>query len=227
MAVVGGEISRLAPQKVGAARRELKAGDMISDWLRRVRPESTVDISPAEGEMSEIPVDVISPNPYQPRQTFDEGSLRELADSIVRVGVLEPVLVRPHPQRQSRYQLLVGERRLRAAKIAGLESIPAVVRSVDEGDMALLGLIENLQREDLHPLEEAAAMRRMLEEFAVTQEELARGLGLSQSTISNKLRLLRLPEAVRRTVVQNGLSERHARCLLQLTSEDAQMRVAR
>ncbi len=200
---------------------------MISDWLRRVRPESTREAGPPEGEMSEIPVDVISPNPYQPRQTFHEGALRELADSIGRVGVLEPVLVRPHPKKDSSYQLLVGERRLRAAKIAGLRRIPAVVRSVDDSDMALLGLVENLQREDLHPLEEAAAMRRMLREFEVTQEELARGLGFSQSTISNKLRLLQLPEAVRQTVIHSGLSERHARCLLQLSDEDVQMRLAR
>ncbi len=196
---------------------------MISDWLRRTRPQEAGEQEPSDGEMLNIPVETIAPNPYQPRQVFSEEGIVELADSIRRVGVLEPVLVRPEPDDPSRYQLLVGERRLRASRVAGLDSIPAVVRRVDDRDMALFGLVENLQREDLHPLEEAAAFRRMLDEFNLTQGELAEGLGFSQSSISNKLRLLALPERVREAVLAGGLGERHARCLLNLPEGEPQL----
>ncbi len=179
----------------------------------------------SEGEMLHVPLDSVAPNPYQPRQVFEEGAIEELADSIRRVGVLEPVLIRPNPEAPPKYQLLVGERRLRASRIAGKETIPAVLRYVDDGDMALLGLVENLQREDLHPLEEAAAIRRMLDEFAITQEELARGLGFSQSAIANKLRLLQLAAAVREAAMEAGLGERHVRSLLRVPEVTDQLAV--
>ncbi len=201
---------------------------MISEWLRRARGTHGRDRDIengelADGAMREIPLRAISANPYQPRQVFHASAIEELAESIRRVGVIEPIVVRPHPVEEAHYQLLVGERRVRAARAAGLREIPAVVRDVDEHEMALLSLVENLQREDLHALEEAKAMQRMLDEFSLTQEELARGLGVSQSGISNKLRLLNLSEGVQDSLLGYGLSERHARALLRVPDEGAQL----
>lgn len=159
-----------------------------------------------------LPVDGIAPNPQQPRTRFDDESLALLSESIAEVGVLQPIVVR---ETESGYVLVAGERRLRAAKRAGLNEIPAVVRSVDDEAGSLVdALIENLQREDLTPLEEAAAYQQMLDEFGMTHAAIAERVGRSRSAISNALRLLALPAGIQVLVESGALSAGHARALL-------------
>ena len=165
----------------------------------------------------ELQIANIRPNPYQPRRAFDEESLRELASSIQHHGILQPLTVRPAGD--GRWELVAGERRLRAARMAGLETVPCICRAADDRESALLALVENLQRRDLHYLEEAAAIASYIRQTGVTQEEAAAQLGRSPSALANKLRLLRLSPACRELLVENGLTERHARCLLRLEDE--------
>lgn len=184
-----------------------------SEWLPWVGARAA---SGTDAPLRQVRLSEIRPNPFQPRRVFDEAGLEELADSIRRVGLLQPLLVRP--ARDGGYELVAGERRWRAAQLAGLERVPVVVRPMDDQDTAVLALVENLQREDLGFFEEALAYQELLSRFGLTQEQLARLLGKQQSTIANKLRLLRLPEEVRERIVDGGLSERHARALLRLES---------
>ena len=162
----------------------------------------------------QVPIEKISPNPRQPRRHFEEQSLRELAQSIQQHGVLQPLSV----QRTAGggYVLIAGERRLRAAKIAGLRTVPCVLREADDMKQALLALIENLQREDMNCFETAAGLRSLIDTYGLTQDEAALRLGLSQSAVANKLRLLRLSPTEQKTVLENGMGERHARALLRL-----------
>ncbi len=170
-----------------------------------------------QGEVRDIPCDEIKPNPFQPRQAFDQAALEELAQSIKTYGVLQPIIARPWG---TGYQLVVGERRLRACKMLDRQTIPAFVKEINDSAMAAIALIENLQRENLDYFEEAEGYRRLLEEFGFTQEALAQRLGKSQSTIANKLRLLRLPDEIREQLSAAGLSERHARALLRISHAD-------
>ena len=170
-------------------------------------------------------VEDIRPNPYQPRQTFDDEGLQELASSIRRHGILQPLTVRPAGG--GKWELVAGERRLRAAKLAGLDKVPCIRRAVDDRESALLALVENLQRRDLHYLEEAAAIASYIRQTGITQEEAAAQLGRSPSALANKLRLLRLSPACRELLVQNGLTERHARCLLRLEDEEERLAALR
>lgn len=170
-----------------------------------------------------VPVSEIRTNRYQPRRDFDEEQLAELTASVREYGVLQPLVVRR--SEDGKFELIAGERRLRAARQAGLERVPVVVRDARDKDAALIALVENLQREDLGFLEEAAGYARLLDEFGLTQEELAARLGKKQSTIANKLRLLKLPASVQRKLVETGASERHARALLALEDEAAQLEV--
>ena len=165
----------------------------------------------------ELSVDALRPNPNQPRVEFDEDSLRALSDSIRRYGILQPLTVR---RTDEGYELIAGERRLRAAKLAGLREVPCLLARSSEEESALLALVENLQRRDLHYLEEAAAIARLISSYGLSQEQAAEKLGKSQSAIANKLRLLRLSPACTRLLRENGLSERHARALLRLTDEE-------
>ena len=167
-----------------------------------------------------IPLERIVPNPHQPRRDFDPEGLSELADSIRQYGVLQPATVRT---RGRDYELVAGERRLRAAKMAGLRELPCLIAQVGEEDSALLALMENLQRRDLSFMEEAAAIAQLVQRWGLSQEEAARRLGKSQSAVANKLRLLRLPEAVVEQIRQGDLSERHARALLRLTNPEEQL----
>jgi ParB family chromosome partitioning protein len=175
-----------------------------------VSPEVEV---PDDSEIHEISVDTVVPNPYQPRKTFNDDSLKELAASIREHGIIQPILVR---RTLNGFELIAGERRLRAAKIVGLEKVPVIVREINDKDMAELAMIENLQREDLHYLEEALGFQQLLTNFGMTQDELARRVGKNQSTIANKMRLLRLSPEVRQVLVDEQLTERHARALLKL-----------
>ena len=163
-----------------------------------------------------LPVDEIRPNPYQPRQGLDPQALEELTTSIREHGILQPILVRPI---NGGFQLVAGERRWRAARAAGMVDVPAVVRELSDRDAAVLALVENLQRADLQFFEEAEAYRQLLEEFRLSQEELAEQVGKSQPAIANKVRLLRLEGVVRERICREGLSERHARALLRLDGE--------
>jgi ParB family chromosome partitioning protein len=156
-----------------------------------------------------IPVDYIRPNPYQPRRVFSEESLNELAQSIKRYGLLQPIAVRKLSQNY--YEIIAGERRWRAVCRAGFTHIKAVVQSAIDEDSAMIALIENLQRENLHFFEEAEGYMSLMKEHGLTQEELARRLGKNQSTVANKMRILKLPAAVKDQISQYKLSERHAR----------------
>jgi ParB family chromosome partitioning protein len=187
-------------------------------------------------------VAALGPNPRQPRQVFDEDALAELAQSIREVGLLQPVVVRPveragdDPQqaeqsagegpRSPRYELVMGERRWRAAQLAGLDTIPAIVRTTGDDEMLRDALLENLHRSQLNPLEEAAAYQQLLDDFGCTQDELATRIGRSRPQISNTLRLLRLPPSVSRKVAAGVLSAGHARALLTLDDAEAQERLA-
>ena len=171
-----------------------------------------------------IPINAVRPNPQQPRRSFDETALRELADSISAYGILQPLTVR---DRGGVYELVAGERRLRAARIAGLREVPCLIAEVGEEDAALLALIENLQRRDLDYMEEAAAIARLIRRYGLSQQQAAEKLGKSQPTIANKLRLLRLSAPVLDCLRQYGLTERHARTLLRLTDPEQQLAAAR
>ncbi len=162
--------------------------------------------------VQEIPVAQVRPNPYQPRRTFDEESLRELAESIRQVGVLQPIIVRKEGAEE--YILVAGERRLRAAQMAGLERIPAIVRTPSEQQMLEMALIENLQREDINPIDAALAYRHLMEEFGLTQEQVAQRVGKSVPAISNTLRLLQLPPYIQESIQSGLISEGHGRALL-------------
>ena len=162
--------------------------------------------------LREVPVGSISPNPHQPRAYFDEEALASLTASVAELGVLQPVLVREIGD--ERYELIAGERRWRAAKRAGLPSIPVVVRTVDDVLSLEQALVENLHREDLNPLEEAAAYQQLMEDFELTQEAVAQKVGKSRSAVANTLRLFQLPPSIQRLVAENQLAAGHAKALL-------------
>lgn len=161
-----------------------------------------------------IPLEQISPNPRQPRQVFDEDALDELVHSIREVGVLQPVVVRLVDEKKPAYELIMGERRFRASELAGVSTIPAIIRAVEDTDLLRDALLENLHRSDLNPLEEAAAYEQLLNDFQCTQEELSERIGRSRPQISNTLRLLRLPPLVQRRVAAGVISQGHARAIL-------------
>lgn len=173
---------------------------------------------------AEIPLEAITPNPRQPRTNFDDEAMAELVDSIGEVGLLQPIVVRPLAD--ERFELVMGERRWRAAQQAGLEAIPAIVRETESHDLLRDALLENLHRAQLNPLEEAAAYQQMLEDFGCTQEELATRIKRSRPQISNTIRLLRLPPTVQRRVAAGVLSAGHARALLALPDQAGQERLA-
>jgi len=174
------------------------------------------------GQVQELAVDSIGPNPNQPRKDFETNALKELSTSLRQSGVLQPVVVRKMGQG---YQLIVGERRWRAAKLAGIERIPAVVREASDAETLELALVENLLREDLNPMEEAEAYQRLLAEFSWTQEELAERVGKDRSSIANCLRLLRLPETIQADLRAGRLAMGHARALLSLDTPAEQLRL--
>ena len=176
-------------------------------------------VKPDRRQVINIPVKELKPNPHQPRRAFDQQGLEELSRSIASVGILQPLSVR---RTMNGWELVAGERRLRAAQLAGLTSVPCLAVEADEQTSSLLALIENLQRRDLDVWEEAAALRRLIERFHLSQEEAARRVGKSQSAVANKLRLLKLPPDIIADLKANHLTERHARALLRLETPEAQ-----
>lgn len=199
--------------------------DIISKF-KSVFPLSYTDeyIKSKEEEkiVIQIPINRVKPNPYQPRRSFDAESIAELASSIKKYGVLQPITVRQLTE--GVYELIAGERRLRACLMAGLLKVPAIVTNFSDNDSAVVALIENIQRENLSFMEEAEAFRNLLHNHGYTQEELARQIGKTQSAVANKVRLLKLPAVVREIVKDNCLTERHARALLRLDSCDRQLK---
>ncbi len=189
--------------------------------LRALIPESDAFEGAA---VRVIPIDQIDRNPEQPRKHFDEAQLEELKESILAHGVLEPIIVRPV---EGRYEIVVGERRWRAAKLAGLDAIPAAVREMSDREAMELALVENLQREDLNPIEEAEAYKRLMDEFGLTQEEVADRVGKKRSTVANRLRLLEMEPELRAEVSAGRLSAGHAKALLAISSSRERMEVAR
>ncbi len=196
-----------------AGRRRLGRG--LEALLGPTREEAE-----REGSLVELPVSEIHPNPYQPRRDVDPVALQELKSSIQQAGLLQPVVVRPLPNGGG-FELIAGERRLRACQALGWERIPAVKREVDDRTVLTLALIENLQRDDLSPVDEARGYERLLAEFSLTQQDVADAVGRDRSTVANALRLLKLPPAVLALLHEGGLSVGHARALLAL--EDARV----
>lgn len=226
---------RKAPENIG--NEEIVLSEAQQRPVRNIRPSmaarekaeddlySILSIEEHEfdrQDLQSIPLALVQPNPYQPRKTFDPEKIVELAQSIKTYGLLQPVIVR---KIADRYELVAGERRFRAGLQLGWTEIPAFVKELSENAMATVALIENLQRENLSFLEEAAGYERLLKDFGLTQEVLAQRLGKNQSTIANKLRILRLPGAVKQRLTELDLSERHARALLKLPDEAAQIKI--
>lgn len=177
----------------------------------------------SEVKVVKVTIDTIFPNPYQPRKNFDDAALEDLSASIAQYGVLQPLLV--SPAEDGRYMLIAGERRLRASKMAKLAEVPVIISEYTSQQIAEIALIENLQREDLHYLEEAEGYEKLMNQFHITQEAMAARVGKKQSTIANKLRLLRLSAPVRKVLMDAELSERHARALLKLPDDEKRLEV--
>ena len=213
----------------GSERRRQGLGRGLGALLGRAAAEGAgeadeQDGKPSEGGVLDISVDEIQPNPHQPRSSFDVGSLVELATSIREHGMIQPLIVSERPDQPQRYWLIAGERRWRAARRAGLAEVPAIVREATSQQQLELALVENLQREDLSPLEEASAFNTLIDQFSLTQAEVAYRVGKSRSAVANAVRLLGLPVEVR-TALNDGLvSAGHARALLGLESDDDKLR---
>lgn len=179
--------------------------------------------SEAHVGLLEVDVNAIDPNAAQPRKHFDNEKLLELAQSIKTYGIVQPIIVH---QNGERYTIIAGERRYRAARMAGLKEVPVVVKEMSQAELMEVSLVENLQREDLNPIEEAQAMRLLMDEYKLTQDELSSRLGKSRSAVANTLRLLSLPDSVSALVISGALSSGHARCLVPLPSDDQKLRIA-
>jgi len=219
-------VSASEPRAVDSKRSDesdpLPEDSSQSAWTKSVSRETGGSVDGAE--FRSIPVGAIVPNPRQPRQEFDEEHMDELVHSIREIGMLQPVVVRPAGPEQ--YELVMGERRWRASKAAGLDSVPAIVRMTKDDDLLRDALLENIHRSQLNPLEEAAAYRQLLDDFNCTQDELAERIGRSRPQISNTLRLMKLPPAVQRRVAAGVLSSGHARALLGLKSTEQMEQLA-
>lgn len=221
---LGRGIGALIPAAETTAERPV---DVFFPAAAEAEPEGLVAV-PGARLASIAPSDIV-PNPQQPRHEFREEELNELIVSVREFGVLQPIVVRPRPgavEGEPQFELIMGERRLRASKAAGLEAIPAVIRDTDDEAMLRDALLENLHRAELNPLEEASAYKQLLEDFGITQEQLADKIGRSRPQITNTLRLLKLPQGVQRRVAAGVLSAGHARAILSVGAEDAMERLA-
>lgn len=194
--------------------------------VEAVGPTATVAVKPGAGGASEIAIEDIRRNPAQPRRSFDEDALQELASSLKEKGVLQAILLRTDPQSPGKYQIIAGERRWRAAKLAGLTTIPATIRELDELELLEVGIVENVQRADLNPIEEAEAYEALMKRFGRTQESLAHSVGKSRVHISNTLRLLQLPESARGYLLAGKISAGHARAALGAEDPETLVRTA-
>ncbi|MBC7192973.1 ParB/RepB/Spo0J family partition protein [Marinobacter sp.] len=207
-----------------AAKRRGIGNRGLNSLLQGAGAKLDDDVTSHDGELRNIPIDLIQRGRYQPRRDMDPAALQELADSIRRQGVMQPVVVRPI--QEGRYELIAGERRWRATQMAELDSIPAIIREVTDETAIALALIENIQRENLNPIEEAFALQRLQEEFGLTQVEVAEAVGKSRTTITNLLRLISLTEEVRIMLEHGDLEMGHGRAMLTLPPEQ-QLQAAR
>ena len=200
-----------------------------STVARAETPASESGAPAADAALREVPIDLLQRGRYQPRVDMRDDSLAELAESIKAQGVVQPIVVRPLPRQgdgEARYEIVAGERRWRAAQLAGLHAIPAVVRDIPDESAVAVALIENIQREDLNPIEEARALHRLVEEFGLTHEDAASAVGRSRTTVTNLLRLLELPRPVRTFLESRELDMGHARALLGLPTPEMQFEIA-
>jgi ParB family chromosome partitioning protein len=198
----------------------------LASLLARTTPDTagTQKEAPEDAELTQLEIDAITANPYQPRQVFDPQEMEDLTQSIRANGILQPLVVRALPDT---FQLIAGERRWRAARAAGLKKVPAVVRrGISDLEMLGLSLLENIQRDDLNPIESARGYRRLIDEFSLTQDQIAKRIGKSRSGVANTLRLLDLPAEVQDMVEHNAISAGHARALLALPSKAHQVDLA-
>jgi ParB family transcriptional regulator, chromosome partitioning protein len=208
---------------VDAVNQKKVLGRGLGALIPQRPAEAPAPATPSSGLM-ELAIDQIAPNPYQPRKTFNEASIEELARSVRQHGIVQPLVV---TRAGDRYKLIAGERRYRAAQKAGLTTVPVVVKEMmGEGDALQIALIENIQREDLNPIEEAAAYHQLHEEFGLTQEEISKQVGKERSTVANFLRLLKLPDSVKKLLAAGQLSMGHARALLAVESAKKQEQLA-
>ena len=208
-----------SPRKLGGLGRGLNA--LVSE-AEYETGGSSASVSNAASE-TKLPIEDIVPNPNQPRIHFNETELRELSESIQEHGVLQPLLVRKHG---NGYEIIAGERRYQASKLAGLEELPVIIKDVDDEQMLALALIENLQRSDLNPVEEAKGYRQLIDASGMTQEALSKAVSKSRSAITNSLRLLDLPEVVQQMIFEGKLTAGHARAILAIPYEEARIKLA-
>jgi ParB family transcriptional regulator, chromosome partitioning protein len=201
-----------------------EASPRLGRGLAALLGDVAVQVPPPPGSVQSVALDLLEPNPFQPRSTIDPTALDELAQSIRVSGILQPLLVRPHPAVPGRYQIVAGERRWRAAAAAGLHNVPTLVREMADTEAAAVALVENLQRQDLNPIDEAEGFDRLLTQFGLTQEALGQAVGKSRSHITNTLRLLNLPAAVKEAVRKGEISAGHARALLSHPEPETAMR---
>ncbi|VAW83093.1 Chromosome (plasmid) partitioning protein ParB [hydrothermal vent metagenome] len=206
-----------------AVKKKSGLGRGLGSLLANSRPENT-DQQPSDGELRTLPIEQLQSGKYQPRRTIDQDSLQELADSIKTQGIIQPIVVRKLLGEKQRYEIIAGERRWRAAQLSELQDVPVVVREVSDQAALAMALIENIQREDLNPLEEAISLKRLITEFELTHQQAAEAVGRSRAAVSNLLRLLDLEESVKRYLELGDLEMGHARAILTLS--DSQQRVA-
>ncbi|NYD67831.1 ParB/RepB/Spo0J family partition protein [Agromyces atrinae] len=231
---LGRGIGALIPTSDDANRAASRPVDVFFPGGASPAVAPTVDTQASVDDLVAVPgarlaqlnPDDIVPNAHQPRSVFDPDDLAELVHSVTEFGVLQPIVVRPHPELEGKYELVMGERRLRATKASGRTSIPAVVRDTSNDDMLRDALLENLHRSQLNPLEEASAYQQLLQDFGITHDELATRIGRSRPQISNTIRLLKLPEPVQLRVAAGVLSAGHARAILSTGDADAMQRLA-
>ncbi|PEE38410.1 nucleoid occlusion protein [Bacillus pseudomycoides] len=197
-------------------------GDKESEFELQNESHEEIDKKVHE-EIQEIPIANIIPNRYQPRTVFDDARIDELALTIRTHGLIQPIVIRKYEE--DKYEIIAGERRFRAATKLGWEKVPAIIKNLNDTETASVALIENLQREELTAIEEAVAYQKLIELHNLTQEALAQRLGKGQSTIANKLRLLKLPEEIKRALLEKSITERHARALIPLKNEELQLKV--
>jgi len=209
---------------------KLFGGQKGETEVAEVKVESTVATSEVDVDiqpetLKEVPIVSIKPNRFQPRTVFNEEKINELAATLAQHGIIQPIVVRQMEDDPEKYEIIAGERRWRAALKLGWDKIPAIINNLNDNETAAVALIENLQREELTPIEEAVAYENLIAIHQLTQEELALQLGVSQSTIANKIRLLKLPDFVQEAVLERKISERHARSMLALTNTEQQLQL--